>query len=588
MATATRQLADVLLGEGLIPRSNNSNTHHIAATASRQLVDVLRDEDLISADDLRRAHKELERAGKPLGRALIDLGILTEAQLVAALAKYLGVDFVELPERGVDPVAASLVPAALARRHSAIPFGFDESGRLLVAMSDPSNVLAIDDIKAVTNHELCPVVATRGDIMLAIDQYTSLEETVQQVTSDFESDDENVPDLSRIDVIDDAPIVKWVHALITRAVQDRASDLHVEPQERDIRVRYRVDGVLHEVTRQSRKIHAAVASRLKIMAELDIAERRIPQDGRISLKIAGRAIELRVSTLPTVHGEKVVMRVLDKSSVMLELGDLDFLDHNFTRYERAYRKPYGMILVTGPTGSGKTTTLYATLNIINRTGINIITVEDPVEYRLPGINQVQVNPKAGLTFANALRSIVRQDPDVVLVGEMRDHETAQIGMEAALTGHLVLATLHTNDAPTAVTRLAEMGIDPFLVASAVDCVLAQRLGRRLCEHCKEPYQPTRAELKTAGIAVRDDQPAPTLFRATGCGKCAHTGYRGRLAIHEVMTVTEEIERLIVERASSDEIMKFARAQGMRTLREDGLAKILLGHTTLEEIARVVV
>jgi type IV pilus assembly protein PilB len=331
-----------------------------------------------------------------------------------------------------------------------------------------------------------------------------------------------------------------------------------------------------------------VTSRLKIMAEVDIAERRIPQDGRIGLVIGGKQIDLRVSTLPTVYGEKVVMRILDKTSILLELKDLGFLEENYARFENSFRKPYGMILVTGPTGSGKSTTLYATLNVINRPEVNIVTTEDPVEYRLAGVNQVQVNVKAGLTFASALRSILRQDPDIVLVGEMRDRETAHIGIEAALTGHLVLSTLHTNDAASAVTRLTEMGIEPFLVGSAIDAVLAQRLARLLCSKCKEPYRPEKATLQEAGLDADTVEQRPEVFRAVGCKACGNTGYRGRLALHEVMSVTEDIERLTVERASSEDIKRVAISQGMRTLRDDGLAKVLLGLTTIEEVARVVV
>jgi type IV pilus assembly protein PilB len=559
------------------------------STATRQLADILLDEGLISPGDLARAQEEQHRTGKSLGRVLIELSLCTEAGLVAALAKQLGMEFVDLADRQIDTVAMSLVPEQLARRHGVLPIGFDDQGRLLVAMSDPSNVLALDDVRTVADRDVHPVVATRGDISAAIDRYARMGDAVDDMGLDDLPDEDAHQDLANLkEVVDEAPIVKFVNALIMQAVEDRASDIHIEPQEHDLRVRYRVDGVLHEVTTQSRKIHAGVISRLKIMADLDIAERRIPQDGRISLKAGGKAIDLRLSTLPTVFGEKVVMRILDKSSVLLELSDLGFLDHNYARYEATFRKPYGMILVTGPTGSGKSTTLYATLNVINRPEVNIVTVEDPVEYRLAGIAQVQMQPKAGLTFPVALRSILRQDPDVVLVGEMRDHETAQIGMEAALTGHLVLSTLHTNDAPSAVTRLTEMQIDPFLVASAVDCVLAQRLARRLCSKCKAPYEPSISELRAAGVPITEEDAPPTLFRAVGCPHCAKTGYRGRLAVHEVMIVSEDIERAIVERASTDEIAKLAQAQGMRTLREDGLAKVLMGDTTLEEIARVVV
>jgi type IV pilus assembly protein PilB len=555
--------------------------------ASGSLAQLLLSEGLISEEDLERAHAEQERQGKSLGRVLIELELFTESGLVAALAKNLGLEFVELENRQIDTVAASLVPDSLCRRHCVLPIGFTGDERVLLAMSDPANVLAVDDVRTVTDRDVQVVVATRADILGAIERYSRMDTAVEDVGADmgYEEDD----DLASVhEVAEDAPIVRFVNAIIGQAVQDRASDIHVEPGERDIRVRYRVDGVLHEVTSQHRKIHAGVVSRLKIMADLDIAERRVPQDGRISVKIGGKAIDLRVSTLPTVYGEKVVMRILDKSSILLELSDLGFLDHNYARYHESYSKPYGMILVTGPTGSGKSTTLYATLNVISSPQVNIVTTEDPVEYRLPGISQVQINNKAGLTFPKALRSILRQDPDIVLVGEMRDHETAQIGMEAALTGHLVLSTLHTKDAPSAVTRLAEMGIDPFLVGSAVDCVLAQRLARRLCKHCKQEYRPVPEELRTAGLPFVDGDELPTLYRAVGCGQCAKTGYRGRLAVHEVMQVTEEVERMIVQRAATDDIARLAIEQGMRPLRQDGLAKVLMGQTTLEEIGRVVV
>jgi type IV pilus assembly protein PilB len=377
--------------------------------------------------------------------------------------------------------------------------------------------------------------------------------------------------------------------LVTQAVGDRASDIHVEPAEHDLRIRFRIDGVLHEMMRSPRSIQAGVISRLKVMADINIAERRIPQDGRISMKVGGRGIDLRVATLPTVYGEKVVMRILDKGQAVLRLEELGFLPETEDRFESAYRRPYGAILVTGPTGSGKSTTLYATLNTLNQPDRNIITVEDPVEYRLPGINQVQINPKAGLTFASALRSILRSDPDIVLVGEIRDRETAVIGVEAALTGHLLLSTLHTNDAASTPLRLVEMGVEPFLVTSALDCVVAQRLARRLCDKCKDPYQPTDAELREAGWPMEDVEQGdwPTLHRAVGCAACGRTGYKGRFALHEVMIVTEEIERLIIERRSTEDLQKTAEMQGMLTLKSDGLRKVGMGQTSLEEIFRVV-
>ncbi|CAN5343205.1 N/A [soil metagenome] len=560
--------------------------------ATRQLSDVLLDEGLITEEDLATAREEQQRRGRSLGRVLIEMGLFTEAGLVSALAKHLGLEFVELEGQDIDLVAATVLPESMARRYCVFPFGFTEDGQLKVAMSDPSNVIALDDIRTVCDRDVQPVVATRADIMTALDRYSSMGgDSVHSLAGDLElgGDDDDLAGLEDAGV-DDAPIVKFVNALISQAVTDRASDIHIEPQETEVRVRYRIDGVLHEITSQSRKIHAGVVSRLKIMADMDIAERRLPQDGRISVKAASKKIDLRVSTLPTVYGEKLVMRILDKSSIMLDLTDLGFTDDNYSMFSESFHKPYGLILVTGPTGSGKSTTLYATLNKISRPEVNIVTVEDPVEYRLPGISQVQTNKKAGLTFGSALRSILRQDPDIVLIGEMRDHETAQIGLEAALTGHLVLSTLHTNDAPSAVTRLTEMGIDPFLVASAADCVMAQRLARRLCGKCKEAYQPTLEELQAAGLPVTagDVDRFPALYRPVGCSHCGVTGYRGRLAIHEIMRVNEEIERLIVGKASTAEIAKAATANGMRSLREDGLHKVVQGQTTLEEIGRVIV
>jgi type IV pilus assembly protein PilB len=376
-----------------------------------------------------------------------------------------------------------------------------------------------------------------------------------------------------------------VNLLITQAVTDRASDIHLEPAEGDIRIRYRIDGVLHEVMRSPKNIQNALISRLKVMADINIAERRVPQDGRVGLVVGGRAVDLRVATLPTVYGEKVVLRILDKTSVLLRLEDLGFLVGPYRRFESAFRKPYGTILATGPTGSGKSTSLYATLNIINTPDRNIITIEDPVEYRLPGVNQIQVNVKAGLTFASALRSILRADPDVVLVGEIRDRETALIAMEAALTGHLVLSTLHTNDAASSITRLIEMGVEPYLVASAVDCVVAQRLARKLCDRCRVEYEPTEAELE--GASVPPDAGVERLFKPVGCPACGKTGFRGRVGLYEVMLVTEEIEKLTVERISSEDIRKVAMDQGMITLRQDGLEKVRMGLTSLDEVFRVV-
>ncbi|HSK95726.1 MAG TPA: ATPase, T2SS/T4P/T4SS family [Euzebyales bacterium] len=551
------------------------------------LAQILLAKGLVTEDVLADAQFEQRAIHKPLGRILVDREIITEAQLLSGLAEQMSLEFVDLRDQTVDGAVVALVPEVLARRHGIIPIGFDEDGRLRLAMSDPANVLAIDDVRTITDRAVVPVVATYEDVLAAIEQSHSADVTVESAASELDVADEPEDVDARAAESDNAPIVRFVNAIIQQAVSARASDIHIEPGEREVGVRLRIDGVLHTVTRQRRSIHAGVVSRLKIMADLDIAERRLPQDGRINLRSGGRQIDLRISTLPTVHGEKVVMRILDKTTIQLKLSELGFLDHNYAHYERNFRRPYGMILVTGPTGSGKSTTLYATLNVLASPDVNVVTTEDPVEYQLPGINQVQINTKTGLTFPRALRSILRQDPDIVLVGEMRDHETAQIGMEAALTGHLVLSTLHTNDAPSAVTRLTEMGIDSFLVASAVDCVLAQRLARRLCDTCREPYQPTGVELRAAGLPWRDDDPLPTLWRAVGCRRCGDTGYRGRLAIHEVMEVSETLETLIVAGGATDQIRDAAHAEGMLTLREDGLAKVLMGQTTLKEIARVI-
>ncbi|HVA61947.1 MAG TPA: ATPase, T2SS/T4P/T4SS family [Mycobacteriales bacterium] len=552
----------------------------------KQLGDILLQDGLVDAAQLAQAYEEHQRVGRSLGRVLVERGILSESQLVSALATQIGLKFVDLADYQVDASAVALVPSAVCRRYTALPIG-REDGKLVVAMADPANVFALDDIRSLTGLDVKPVVSTRGDVLSAINRFHRVEGDLDDLTVSMGADeDEDLTDVH--DVVEDAPIVKFVNLLITQAVQDRASDIHVEPTERDLRVRFRIDGVLHEIMRSPKSIQSGVVSRLKIMADINIAERRIPQDGRLSVVVNGNKVDLRVATLPTVWGEKVVMRILDNATAMLKLSDLGFGDANYERYAQSFSKPYGMILVTGPTGSGKSTTLYATLNIVSKPEVNVITVEDPVEYRLAGTNQVQTNSKAGLTFASALRSILRSDPDIVLIGEIRDHETAQIAIEASLTGHLVLSTLHTNDAPSAITRLIEMQIEPFLVGSALDCILAQRLARRLCTRCREAYTPTREQLIGSRFPWEDGMDLPTLYRAQGCSACAKTGYKGRLALHEVMVVTEEIERLAVERASAAQIGHTAREQGLVTLREDGMAKVLKGVTSLEEILRVVV
>jgi type IV pilus assembly protein PilB len=545
---------------------------------------------LLSQEALEGALAEQIDTGKFLGRILIERGLVTEDDLYRILAPQLGLDYVDLSDYTIDPSAVGLISESVARRYQALPVAW-ENGRLVLAMADPGNVFAIDDIRTITKSDVRVIMATPDSIVTAIDRHTRMDGEAEnisaQASSELETADDDLHNVR--EVVEDAPIVKLVNLLITQAVSERASDIHIEPSERDVRVRYRIDGVLHEKMRPPKNIQSGIISRLKIMAEINIAERRIPQDGRINVVIGGKAIDLRVATLPTVYGEKVVMRILDKSTAVLRLSDLGFLDSSQERFEQSYRKPYGTILVTGPTGSGKSTTLYATLNVLNEDTKNIITVEDPVEYRLAGINQVQVNNKAGMTFAAALRSILRSDPDIVLVGEIRDRETATIAIEAALTGHLVLSTLHTNDAATTPTRLVEMGVEPFLVASALDCIVAQRLARKLCEKCKEPYQPSGTELQSAGWdqELFGDGEQPELFRANGCAACSRTGYHGRFALHEVLTVSEEVERMIVDREHSEDIKKMAMAQGMLTLRQVGLIQARRGKTSLEEILRVV-
>ena len=553
-----------------------------------QLGTLLLQQGLITQADLDAALAANEKNGKPISRILIELGRISEADLVRTLAEQVGLGFVDLDQMSIDTSVTLLVPESLVRRYQAIPIQWDAQGRLVVTMADPSNIFAADDIRAMTGAEVVTVVSPPSQVQQLIDKVHRLDGEVDTMAQEAATELGEDMDVGRIDeLIEDAPIVKFVNLVITQAVSDRASDIHIEPTEHDMRIRYRIDGVLHEAMRSPKAIQAGVISRLKVMADINIAERRIPQDGRISARVGGQSVDLRVATLPTVYGEKVVMRILDKSQALLTLDDQGFLPDVLSRYRASYTKPYGTIMVTGPTGSGKSTTLYATLNILNQVDRNIITVEDPVEYRLAGINQVQIHSRAGLSFAAALRSILRCDPDIVLVGEIRDQETATIAIEAALTGHLVLTTLHTNDAASTPQRLVEMGVEPFLVTSALSCVLAQRLARRLCPHCAEAYQPSEAELLEAGWPMDSTPEWPTLYRAIGCNACGRTGYKGRFALHEVLAVTEEVERLIIERRSTEDVKKAAVMQGMVPLRGDGLRKVAAGMTSLEEVFRVV-
>lgn len=544
---------------------------------------------LISRDQLAVVLEKQKDTPKRLGEILVEDGILTQDQLNLALAERLGVESIGLDEFEIDSLAATMIPEKLARRYGAIPIKFLDENTLLVAMVDPTNVFAIDDLRMMTGYDIKPAISSAEDVFNQISKIHRLGDSVAEevdMEGDFTADTSMEADIR--DVASEAPIVKLVNGVISQGVEDGASDLHFEPQEKELVVRFRIDGVLHEIMSVPKRMQAGVLSRIKVMADIDIAERRIPQDGRIGLTVGGKPIDIRVASMPTVYGEKIVLRLLDKSSIMLNLMDLGFSERALKRFEKSFRKPYGAILVTGPTGSGKSTTLYATLNVLNSKEKNIITVEDPVEYRLSGINQTQMNAKAGLTFASGLRAILRSDPDIVMVGEIRDKETAQIAIEAALTGHMVLSTLHTNDAPGALTRLTEMGVEPFLTASAIECIMAQRLARKLCTNCKEPYKPTDEALRQNGFPQEVMGKDITLYRAAGCPRCNNTGYKGRLGIYEVMIVSEAIERLTVERKSADEISRVAQAEGMLSLREDGLDKVIKGVTSMEEIARVII
>jgi type IV pilus assembly protein PilB len=554
--------------------------------------------DLIAATGLVPADKlALVRgaAGQgSLARALVDNNVASSEGLAKTLAARHQMPLVDLALTGVVEEAAKEIPLHVLERVVAIPYALAD-GTLHVAIADPGNIQAIDELRLATRHTLELGVGSRDDIEAEIRRLAraseafgaraAVEEELEAVEEEEESDDLEVDD-----GISDAPLVRLVNSVIFQAAEDGASDVHFEPQEDSLLVRFRVDGVLQEVQRIPKRMMPGVLTRLKVLAKLDIAERRKPQDGRISLNAAaaGRMLDVRVATLPTVEGESIVMRLLDKSKRAPTLEELGMSDEMRTQLEQLVRKPTGALLVTGPTGSGKSTTLYAALTEINRPEINIITVEDPVEYRLGGVNQVQINQKAGLTFATALRSILRSDPDVVMVGEIRDGETAKISIEAALTGHLVLSTLHTNDAPQALTRLGEMGVEPFLVGAAVSAVLAQRLARKLCTHCCEMYTPSVDEMLKARVSpeVAAASDGMVFYRKKGCPRCNHTGYKGRIGIYQLLAMSEQLETLAVTKASREDIERAALSEGMRTLWDDGLAKVAAGLTSIEELARV--
>ena len=548
---------------------------------SRAITDVIVEMGFIARERVDPVLERARREGRAAEEVLLESDAITGDQLARATAQRLGLHHVDLSAFKADVGALNLIPAQMARRLGAAPIGYDDRGRLLVAMTNPSNVHALDDLKLRTGREVQAVVASDDDINSLIGRMSRLDEAVAEAVQEGEDELADVTEIR--ESAEDGPVIKLVNSIIAQAVEEGASDIHFEPEGREMRVRFRVDGVLRQTTTIPKRMTAGVVSRVKIMAALDIAEKRVPQDGRVSLTVDGHAIDTRVVTMPRVDGEGIVMRILDKSQALIGLHSLGMAEVSEDLFEDAFRRAYGAVLVTGPTGSGKSTTLYAALNEINEPGRNIITIEDPVEYQLAGINQLQVNLKAGLTFAGGLRSMLRADPDVIMVGEIRDAETAKIAVESALTGHLVLSTLHTNDAPSAITRLTEMGIEPFLSASAIVAVVAQRLVRQLCTYCKRRTMLSVSSLEKAGFNVAFDLEA---YEPGGCGRCGGSGYKGRTGLYEVMVLSDEIRDLTVERASAEDIRKVASSQGMRTLRVDGFEKVKNGITSIAEVARV--
>ena len=565
---------------------------------SRRLGDLLVREGLLDNKQLARALQEQKGSNDKLGSILVRLNLITEEKLIAFLSRQYGIKSITLSQLDVDPDVLKLVPEQLARKYEVLPVKL-QGNQLTLAMGDPTNVFALDDVGFMTNLQVIPVVASQAAIRKAIDHaYESQGGGMADLVSEFEGAAADVElvdggeeSAAKVDVFelkesaDEAPIVRLVNMILVDAIRRWASDIHLEPYEKVFRVRFRVDGVLHEIMTPPKRLEAALTSRVKIMASLDIAERRLPQDGRIRLRFNQRDIDFRVSTLPTIFGEKTVMRILDKESLQLDLAMLGFDPWCLEQFTTAIHNPYGMILITGPTGSGKTTTLYSAIHTINSPDINIMTAEDPVEYNLKGVNQVQINEEIGRTFAGALRAFLRQDPDVILVGETRDLETAQIGIRAALTGHLVLTTLHTNDCPSTVARLLDMGIPPFLVSSSLTLILAQRLGRRVCKDCKQPYEADEETLVPYGH-IPQGLGKVTFYKGKGCATCSFTGMRGRVAIYEVMPASQEIRDLIIRNAPAVEIGEMAQAQGMKSLRQNALQKVLDGMMTVEEVLRV--
>jgi type IV pilus assembly protein PilB len=547
-----------------------------------EVIDLLLKHGLITQDQVDKAREETKRTGLSIEKVLEKLGFITEEDIANVRAVVLGVPYMDLSNYIIDTELIKLIPENLAKKYKTVPL-FKIGDTLTVAMVDPKNIAALDQIREVSKMDTIePVLASEKGIQKILDSYYGSVESIEEIISYINKEKiAEIEKKSLIEIAEETPIIKVVNIIVMQAVKDRASDIHIEPTEDKLRVRCRIDGILHEINTLPRKLQSAIISRIKVLSKMDIAESRRPQDGRIRLRLEAKDLDIRVSAFPTIHGENVVMRLLDKSSVLLGLRELGFSEQEFSAFDRLIRRPTGIILITGPTGSGKTTTLYAALSTINSMEKNIITIEDPVEYELPLIRQTPVNPKAGITFANGLRSILRQDPDIIMVGEIRDKETADIAIQAALTGHLVFSTLHTNDAPSALTRLIDMGVEPFLISSSVIGIIAQRLVRTICDKCKEKYIPTSGALKDLGIEGKQE-----FYRGKGCNKCKYTGFVGRVGIFELLIINEEIRKMVDAKKSADEIKRKAIELGMKVLREDSLEKAKKGLTTLDEVLRV--
>lgn len=554
----------------------------------KSLGESLVEDGVITLDQLKQAQDEERRTGLRLRKMIVKMGFMDEEDLVTFLSDKLEVPRIELANTLIDPKVTELIPEPLARKYEVIPV-LKIGNRLTCAMTDPWNVFALDELRMKTHMTIEPAVATESEIKKALDEHYGAKGTMEEIIREIDQQKLDLPGAKEIDtkklegIVKEPIVIKLVNLMIMNGLRERASDIHIEPEADRLKIRFRVDGMLHEIPSPPKHLQSAVVSRIKIMANLDIAERRVPQDGRFNIRMEGKEIDVRVSCVPTIHGENVVMRLLDVSNALLGLDQLGFSKDVLDRFQKLITRPYGIALVTGPTGSGKTTTLYASLAQINSVEKNILTIEDPVEYRLTGIRQTQINPIVNLTFANALRSFLRQDPDVIMVGEIRDKETAETAIQAALTGHLVFSTLHTNDSAGAISRLIEMGVEPFLIASSVIGVLAQRLVRTICKECSEEYSPSPEMLSDIGMLEKGSF---KFVRGKGCKKCMNTGYRGRISIFELLIPDDKIKNLTVSKAAAGDIRKYSRSKGMVTLKEDGIEKIKAGMTTVEEVLRV--